>query len=114
MAEAETELKPRAAALAQVLAAMPGAAGAAGPGPARGVTIFKVMGKMFAILSGRKAEWVILKCDPVLADDLRGRYTAVGHKSHLDPRFWISIDLDGDVPAAEIERLSAHSYDQVC
>ncbi len=41
---------------------------------------------------------------------LRGQYEGVGHRSHLDRRFWISVDLNADVPAAEIKRLAASSY----
>jgi predicted DNA-binding protein (MmcQ/YjbR family) len=77
------------------------------------VLIYKVMGKMFAILSVRGTENVILKCDPHLAETLREQYAGVGHRSHLDRRFWISVDLDADVPSEEIERLAAHSYDLV-
>jgi predicted DNA-binding protein (MmcQ/YjbR family) len=29
-------------------------------------------------------------------------------------RFWISVNLDGDVPADEVERLMGHSYELVC
>jgi predicted DNA-binding protein (MmcQ/YjbR family) len=29
-------------------------------------------------------------------------------------RFWISVNLDADVPADEIERLMGHSYELVC
>jgi predicted DNA-binding protein (MmcQ/YjbR family) len=76
--------------------------------------IFKVMGKMFAILSVRGVEDVILKCDPLLASALREKYAGVGHRSHLDPRFWISVRLDEDVPAKEIKRLVSLSYDLVC
>ena len=86
---------------------------AASRGGAPLVLIFKVMGKMFAILSVRGTENVILKCDPHLAETLREQYAGVGHRSHLDRRFWISVDLDADVPAEEIERLAAHSYDLV-
>jgi predicted DNA-binding protein (MmcQ/YjbR family) len=57
---------------------------------------------------------VILKCDPHLAEVLREQYSGVGHRSHLDRRFWICVTLDGDVPTDEIERLAAHSYDLVC
>jgi predicted DNA-binding protein (MmcQ/YjbR family) len=85
--------------------------------PARGTTplvlIYKIMGKMFAILSLRAEPFVILKCDPFRADLLRETYSGVGHRSHLDKRFWISVDLDADVPAEEIEALAAHSWDQV-
>ena len=69
---------------------------------------------MFAILSLRGAENVALKCDPHRTEVLRGKYTGIGHRSHLDRRFWISVDLDADVPAEEIERLAGHSYELVC
>jgi predicted DNA-binding protein (MmcQ/YjbR family) len=72
------------------------------------------MGKMFAILSIRGVEDVILKCDPLLASVLRKDYTGVGHRSHLDRRFWISVRLDADVPLKEIKRLVSLSYDLVC
>lgn len=78
------------------------------------VLIYKVMGKIFAILSVRGIENVILKCDPNLAHALREQYEGVGHRSHLDKRFWISVNLDADVPADEVERLVGHSYELVC
>jgi predicted DNA-binding protein (MmcQ/YjbR family) len=76
--------------------------------------IYKVMGKMFAILSVRQDEYVILKCDPHLATLLRKQYSGIGHRSHLDPRYWISVDLEADVPIKEIKRLVSQSYDLVC
>lgn len=78
-----------------------------------GVLLFKVMGKMFAILSVRGIENVILKCDPHLAEVMRAKYEGVGHRSHLDRRFWISVNLDSDVPANEVKRLVSHSYELV-
>ena len=50
-------------------------------------------------------------CDPALAEMLRAQYTGVGHRSHLDKRFWIAVDLDADVPSKEIKRLVEHSYE---
>ncbi len=111
------DLLPRTAALKAVLQAMPGAAAqpmAASRGGRPLVLMFKVMGKTFAILGVRDEAFVILKCDPDLAELLRGQYSGVGHRSHLDRRFWIAVDLDADVPPDEVERLCAHSYDQVC
>jgi predicted DNA-binding protein (MmcQ/YjbR family) len=105
-------MSARVAKLKSVLDTFPGAES----GPlARfpGVTLYKVMGKMFAILETGKLENVILKCDPHLVDVLRQQYEGVGRRSHLDPRFWISISLDADVPAKEIARLAAGSYDLV-
>jgi predicted DNA-binding protein (MmcQ/YjbR family) len=104
---------PRTAALAAALEAKPGAVGEPLPS-APGVVLYKVMGKMFAILESRKIQNVIIKCDPHLAEILREQYAGVGHRSHLDRRFWISVDLDADVPADEVERLAAASYDLVC
>ena len=72
------------------------------------------MGKTFAILSVRGVEDVILKCDPLLVSTLREKYEGVGHRSHLDRRYWISVRLDADVPAKEIKRLVSISYDLVC
>jgi predicted DNA-binding protein (MmcQ/YjbR family) len=103
--------------LKAVLDAKPGASAepmtsARGPRPL--VLIYKVMGKMFAILAVRGTPNVILKCDPHLAEVLRGHYQGVGHRSHLDRRFWISVDLEADVPMSETQRLVQHSYEQVC
>jgi predicted DNA-binding protein (MmcQ/YjbR family) len=100
------------ATLQALLEAKPGAVGAPLPS-ARGVTLYKLMGKMFAILSARGEAYVILKCDPHLAEVLREQYAGVGHRSHLDRRFWISVSLDSEVPPQEIERLVGHSYDLI-
>jgi predicted DNA-binding protein (MmcQ/YjbR family) len=99
------------------LEVMPGAVSKPMSAPsasAPGVLIYKVMGKMFAILSIRGPENVILKCDPNLAHVLREQYAGVGHRSHLDRRYWISVNLDADVPIDEVERLAEHSYGLVC
>jgi predicted DNA-binding protein (MmcQ/YjbR family) len=101
------------AALQAALEAKPGAIGAPRPSTP-GVTIYKVMGKMFAILETRRIQNVILKCDPHLAEILREQYAGVGHRSHLDRRFWISVNLEADVPTEEVARLAAQSYDLVC
>jgi predicted DNA-binding protein (MmcQ/YjbR family) len=103
--------------LKAILDAMPGAVGApmtASRGSLPLVLIYKVMGKMFAILSVRGDQNVILKCDPHLAETLREQYAGVGHRSHLDRRFWISVSLEADVPVDEVGRLVEHSYDLVC
>jgi len=105
-------LRQTTAPLQAALEAKPGAVGAPLPS-APGVVIYKVMGKMFAILEDRRIRNVILKCDPHLAEVLREQYAGVGHRSHLDRRFWISINLEADVPPEEVERLAAASYDLV-
>jgi predicted DNA-binding protein (MmcQ/YjbR family) len=99
-----------------VLDAMPGATSelmTAGRSARPQAWLYKVGGKMFAILSARADQHVILKCDPHLIEILKEQYAGVGHRTHLDRRFWIAVALDADVPAAEIERLAARSYDSV-
>jgi predicted DNA-binding protein (MmcQ/YjbR family) len=111
------KLSKRTATVKAWIEAQPGADGRAfapGKNSPPLVIIYKVMGKMFAILSVRGVEDVILKCDPGLALALRTEYTGVGHRSHLDRRFWISVRLDADVPLKEIRRLVSLSYDLVC
>ena len=113
----DARLRPRTAALKKVLDAKVGAVAqpmAAPTGTTPLVLIYKVLGKMFAILSLREDEHVILKCDPQLVELLREQYEGIGHRSHLDKRYWIAVSLNADVPAAEVKRLVAQSYDLVC
>ena len=111
------DLGERTATLKAILDAKPGATTVARSPPrsTKGPEVldYKVMGKTFAILSVRGPERVILKCDPHLVDILKQQYAGVGHRSHLDRRFWINVVLDADVPAEEIERLADGSYDLV-
>ena len=105
----------RTAVMKVILDAMPGAVSGPVPAPRgadRGALLYKVMGKVFAILSVRDGA-VGLKCDAHLADILREQYAGVGHYRHW-LRNWISVSLDADVPPAEIERLAAGSHEFVC
>ena len=111
------ELGPRREALMAGLAEKPGAKADAVPTPGGRpplAMMYKVMGKMFAIVGLSAVEHVILKCDPHLVEVLKETYAGVGHRSHLDPRNWISVELDADVPTDEIARLVDRSYDLVC
>ena len=104
-------LGQRIAAVKAALDAKPGAV--AESAAVAGASIYKLMGKMIAILSTRGDAAVSLKCDPHLAEILREQYAGVGHRYHLDRRHWISVTLDADVPAEEIIRLVDQSYDLV-
>jgi predicted DNA-binding protein (MmcQ/YjbR family) len=100
---------PRVTALAAFLDAKPGAQGSrVGPN----VTMYKVTGKIFAILS-MKAGYVVLKTPAESVEILKARYQGVGHKTHLDRRYWIAVTLDADVPPKEAQRLASLSYDLV-
>lgn len=112
----EVPIGPKTEKLSTILDALPGGYAELVPMP-RGApapaVMYKLMGKMFAILSIRGDAFVIVKCDPGLVDILREKHSGIGHRSHLDRRFWISIDLDADVPMGEICKLIAGSYDLI-
>jgi predicted DNA-binding protein (MmcQ/YjbR family) len=114
---AERPLGERTQALKAVLEAFPGAEAVPVPMP-RGrpspAVMYKVKAKIFAILNIKDDEAVLLKCDPNWSDLLREQYQGVGRRSHLDPRNWIDVKLDADVPPEEVVRLVARSYELVC
>jgi len=78
------------------------------------VAVFKVAGRMFALVSlGPAPGSISLKCDPGLAVSLRGRYTGITPGYHLNKRHWNTVTLDGSVPDGEVLELLDHSYDRV-
>jgi predicted DNA-binding protein (MmcQ/YjbR family) len=107
---------PRTEALMARLGARPGVTAdpvLAPRGRAPVAMMYKLAGKIFAIVGLGKAEEVILKCDPHLVEVLKETYSGVGHRSHLDRRFWICVALDADVPPEEIDRMVDQSHDLV-
>ena len=77
------------------------------------VVVCKVGGKMFALVSLGDDAQLSLKCDPVLAEQLRTRYVAVVAGYHLNKRHWNTITLDGSIPDDEVEEMIEHSYELV-
>ena len=75
-------------------------------------SMYKVADKIFAILS-KKTGYVVLKSPPESVPMLKEMYRGVGHKTHLDRRHWIAVELDADVPMKEVQRLVTLSYDLV-
>lgn len=75
--------------------------------------VFKVGGKMFAVLFLEKPDLVVTKCDPERAIDLRERYEGINAAWHFNKKHWNQMDITGKVPQAVIEELITHSYDLV-
>jgi predicted DNA-binding protein (MmcQ/YjbR family) len=79
-----------------------------------GVAVFKVAGRIFALVSlGDAPGDISLKCDPDLALELRDRYAAITPGYHLNKRHWNTVRLDGSVPDEEVRELIDHSYELV-
>lgn len=79
--------------------------------------VFKVGGKMFALLSGVDPQVdpdrVSLKCEPEYAADLVRQHEEIIPGYHLNKRHWITVDLRGALPAELINDLVVDSYDLV-
>jgi predicted DNA-binding protein (MmcQ/YjbR family) len=73
--------------------------------------VFKVLGKMFALVAWEADPLTIsLKCDPHLAQLLRGTYAAVEPGYHLNKRHWNTVTLDDSIPPDEIAEMIDSSY----
>jgi len=73
--------------------------------------VFKVLGKMFALVAWQETPLTIsLKCDPLLAELLRTTYAAVQPGYHLNKRHWNTVTLDGSIPTEEIREMIDNSY----
>jgi predicted DNA-binding protein (MmcQ/YjbR family) len=76
--------------------------------------VFKVAGKMFALLGELNGQAVVsLKCDPDRASVLRASFAAITPGYHLNKEHWNTLVLDGSLPAPLIEELIDHSFDLV-
>ncbi|MFB5268563.1 MmcQ/YjbR family DNA-binding protein [Paenibacillus enshidis] len=76
--------------------------------------VFKVGGKMFALLveeNGMPA--ISLKCDPVIAENLREQNKAIRPGYHLNKQHWNTVTVDGSIPQSELYAMMDHSYELV-
>ena len=76
--------------------------------------VFKVMGKMFALLSQKKNEKKLtLKCDPSDAAVLVSQFDEIIPGYHMNKKHWITVSLKGDVPIGIMRDLATKSYELV-
>jgi len=76
--------------------------------------VFKVAGKMFALsrLDGEPLS-VSLKCEPMLAEQLRAAHACITPGYHLNKRHWNTVLLDGTLSEQMVADLVEDSYDLV-
>lgn len=78
------------------------------------VLVYRVCGKMFALLSWQDNPMSLnLKCDPGRAELLREQYPAIGPGYHMNKKHWNTLVLDGSLVPELIRSLVQHSYDLV-
>ena len=77
-------------------------------------SVFKVAGKMFALsrLAQSPLE-VSVKCEPLLAQQLREAHRAVLPGYHLNKRHWNTVIVDGSLADDVIKDMIEDSYDLV-
>ena len=75
--------------------------------------VFKVMGKMFALLDVDSFNSINLKCDPENAVLLREQHEGITPGFHMNKSLWNTVKINSDVSDKLIYELVAHSYQQV-
>jgi len=77
----------------------------------KGVAVYKVGDKMFALITeGKEPVQISLKCEPLLAETLREKYESVMPGYHLNKKHWNTIVLSGQLKWPEVQDLIRHSY----
>ena len=73
--------------------------------------VYKINDKMFALVAEKSDPLRLsLKCDPNLAETLRGKYETVMPGYHLNKKHWNTIVLTGQLSWDEVKDLIKHSY----
>jgi predicted DNA-binding protein (MmcQ/YjbR family) len=75
--------------------------------------VFKVAGKMFALLNLENDLSVNLKCDPEKAIELREQYPFIQPGYHMNKKHWNTIYIDGTISQEKLFDMIDHSYDLV-
>ena len=55
--------------------------------------VFRIRGKIFAMIDLENTQWFVLKCEPELAIELRERYAEIAPAWHMNKRHWNQINL---------------------
>ena len=68
-------------------------------------SVFKVAGRIFALAQlGESPLRVSVKCDPLLAEQLRAAHPAVMPGYHLNKRHWNTVTIDGSLADSDDRR----------
>ena len=79
-----------------------------------GVRVYKVAGKMFALVpEGDRPPTISLKCDPLDAEVLRQKYRSVTGGYHPNKKHWNTVVIDGEIPHDELKTWIEDSFDLV-
>ncbi len=72
--------------------------------------VYKVEGKMFAMIDMVHSDRISLKCDPERALDLREEYADIEGAFHMNKKHWNMVRTEGDLPGPFIREMIRDSY----
>ena len=75
--------------------------------------VFKLNGKMYALIGLEDGNRCNLKCDPERALELRVSYEGIIPGYHMSKKHWNTVYFDRDVPEKLIIELIDHSYELI-
>jgi predicted DNA-binding protein (MmcQ/YjbR family) len=75
--------------------------------------VFKVGGKMFALIDIEEGMSANLKCNPERAVELREKYNGIIPGYHMNKFHWNTVSLNLDVEETLIIELINHSYELI-
>jgi predicted DNA-binding protein (MmcQ/YjbR family) len=77
-----------------------------------GTLVFKVLGKIFALISLEGSVRINLKCDPEKALELRSHFSEVQPGYHMNKKHWNSVYYE-TIPDKDLQDWIDHSYEIV-
>ena len=75
--------------------------------------VFRVVGKIFAMLDLERPDVVSLKCNPDYALQLREEHPEISGAWHMNKKYWNQGNLSGHLEDELVQGLVRHSYAEV-
>lgn len=75
--------------------------------------VFKVLGKMFLLISLSEPNSFNVKCDPERSVELREQYSEIIPGWHMNKKMWNTVYVNGSIPRKLLLELIDHSYEEV-
>lgn len=75
--------------------------------------VFRVLGKIFALIDLDDPTWFCLKCNPDYALVLRDEHAEITPAWHMNKHYWNQLNIFGSLSDELIASLIRHSYRQV-
>ena len=75
--------------------------------------VFRVVGKIFAMLDLERPDVVSLKCNSDYALQLREEHPEISGAWHMNKKYWNQVNLSGHLEDEFVQGLVRHSYAEV-